>query len=148
AAGRDGGGVGAAAPRLGLVIGPGAGTRIYIRCGVTDLRKAFDGLTRIVEEELGRSITDGDFIVFCNRARNRLKAIYWDGSGVCLFAKRLEGGRFAWPSSKKASEEITAAELSMLLEGIDFRNATHRVWYRRRPVGEKVAEGAKLALTT
>ncbi len=97
------------------MIGLGAGTRIYVRCGVTDLRKAFDGLTRIVEEDLSRSITDGDFILFCNRARNRLKAIYWDGSGLCLFAKRLEGGRFAWPDSKEAAQEITSAELSMLL---------------------------------
>ena len=116
------------------MIGPGVGTRIYVRCGVTDLRKAFDGLTQIVEDDLSRNITDGDFIVFCNRARNRLKAIYWDGSGLCLFAKRLEGGRFAWPQSKEAAKEITSAELSMLLEGIDFRNATHRKWYRRRPI--------------
>ena len=116
------------------MIGLGAGTRIYLRCGVTDLRKAFDGLTRIVEEDLSRRITDGDFVLFCNRARNRLKGIYWDGSGVCLFAKRLEGGRFAWPSSREVAQEITSAELSMLLEGIDYRNATHRVWYRRRPV--------------
>ena len=130
------------------MIGLGAGTRIYVRCGVTDLRKAFDGLTRIVEEDLSRSITDGDFILFCNRARNRLKAIYWDGSGLCLFAKRLEGGRFAWPNSKEAAQEITSAALSMLLEGIDFRNATHRVWYRRRPISERKDEEATIRLTT
>lgn len=139
-----------AAPSTSLdsVIGPGSGTRIYVRCGVTDLRKAFDGLTRIVEEDLSRSITDGDFIVFCNRSRNRLKAIYWDGSGLCLFAKRLEGGRFAWPESADAAREITSAELSMLLEGIDFRNATHRLWYRRRPVGHKVEDPSEILLTT
>lgn len=118
------------------MIGLGAGTRIYLRCGVTDLRKAFDGLAQIVETDLARNLTDGDFVVFCNRARNRLKAIYWDGSGVCLFAKRLEGGRFAWPDSREAAKEITSAELSMLLEGIDYRNATHRAWYRRRPISE------------
>ena len=115
---------------------------------MTDLRKAFDGLTRVVEEDLSRSITDGDFVVFCNRARNRLKSIYWDGSGLCLFAKRLEGGRFAWPQSKEAAQEITSAELSMLLEGIDFRNATHRVWYRRRPVSEKIEHSSTIPLTT
>ncbi len=119
------------------MIGLGAGTRIYLRCGVTDLRKAFDGLAQIVEEDLARSITDGDFIVFCNRSKNRLKAIYWDGSGLCLFAKRLEGGRFAWPSSTEAAREVTSAELSMLLEGIDFRNAVHRRWHRRRPIEPK-----------
>ena len=116
------------------MIGLGSGTRIYLRCGVTDLRKAFDGLTQIVESDLSRKITDGDFILFCNRAKNRLKGIYWDGSGVCLFAKRLEGGRFAWPISKEQAKEVTSAELAMLLEGIDFRDKTHRVWHRRRPV--------------
>ena len=115
---------------------------------MTDLRKGFDGLTRIVEEDLSRRITDGDFIVFCNRARNRLKAIYWDGSGLSLFAKRLEGGRFAWPQSRDAAQEITSAELSMLLEGIDFRNATHRKWYRRRPVSQKVDDTSAIPLTT
>jgi transposase len=129
------------------VIGLGAGTRIYLRCGVTDLRKAFDGLAHIVEEDLSRNITDGDFVIFCNRAQNRLKAIYWDGSGLCLFAKRLEGGRFAWPQSKTAAEEITPAELSMLLEGIDFRNTTHRVWYRRRPISKKPVETSPVSLT-
>lgn len=129
------------------MIGLGAGTRIYLRCGVTDLRKAFDGLARIVEEDLRRNITDGDFVLFCNRARNRIKAIYWDGSGLCLFAKRLEGGRFAWPQSKLAAEEVTPAELSMLLEGIDFRNTTHRVWYRRRPISKKSQESSVVALT-
>jgi len=130
------------------MIGLGAGTRIYLRCGVTDLRKAFDGLTQVVEEDLSRSITDGDLIVFCNRSRNRLKAIYWDGSGLCLFAKRLEGGRFAWPSSADAAKEITSAELAMLLEGIDFRNATHRVWYRRRPVAKRNKKESEIPLTT
>lgn len=126
------------------MIGLGAGTRIYLRCGVTDLRKAFDGLAQVVENDLSRNLTDGDFIVFCNRARNRLKAIYWDGSGVCLFAKRLEGGRFAWPDTREAAKEITSAELSMLLEGIDYRNTTHRAWYRRRPISEP----SRIPLTT
>ncbi len=120
------------------MIGPGNGARIYLRCGVTDLRKAFDGLARIVEEDLSRDILDGELVVFCNRARNRIKAVYWDGSGLCLFAKRLEGGRFAWPQSKESAKEITNAELSMLLEGIDFRDATHRRWYRRRPIDNKL----------
>ncbi len=129
------------------MIGLGAGTRIYLKCGVTDLRKSFDGLTKIVEEDLSRNITDGELIVFCNRARHRLKAIYWDGSGLCLFLKRLEGGRFAWPNSVESAKEITSAELAMLLEGIDFRNATHRVWYRRRPVAKTNTEEPEIALT-
>lgn len=120
------------------MIGLGVGTRIHLRCGITDLRKSFDGLTQIVESDLGRSITDGDVVLFCNRACTRLKAIYWDGSGLCLFLKRLEAGKFAWPQSNEAAQEVTWAELSMVLEGIDFRNATHRAWHRRRPIEKKV----------
>ena len=73
------------------------------------MRKAFDGLAKIVEDDLRRNILDGEIVLFCNRARNRIKGIYWDGSGLCLFAKRLEGGRFAWPQSAIAAKEITPA---------------------------------------
>lgn len=116
------------------MIGLNSSTRIYVRCGVTDMRKAFDGLAKIVEEDLRRNILDGEIVLFCNRAQNRIKGIYWDGSGLCLFAKRLEGGRFAWPQTATAAKEITPAECAMLLEGIDFRTASHRRWYRRRPI--------------
>ncbi len=118
------------------MIGLHSGTRIYVRCGVTDMRKAFDGLAKIVEDDLRRNILDGEIVLFCNRARNRIKGIYWDGSGLCLFSKRLEGGRFAWPQSAGEAQEITPAELAMLLEGIDFRTGTHRKWYRRRPIDD------------
>jgi transposase len=126
------------------VIGLGAGARIYLRCGTTDLRKAFDGLAGIVEHELGRDLYAGELILFCNRAHTRLKAIYWDGSGLCLFAKRLEAGTFSWPESTEAAKEITSAELSMLLEGIDLRSAKHRVWYRRRPIEDTSEKLCKL----
>lgn len=122
------------------MIGLGTGARIYLRSGTTDLRKAFDGLAGIVEHELRRDLYAGELILFCNSARNRIKAIYWDGSGLCLFAKRLEAGTFSWPASSEAAKEITAAELSMLLEGIDLRRAKHRVWYRRRPIEEASAK--------
>ena len=122
------------------MIGLGATVRLYLKCGITDLRKSFDGLAQIVEEDLKRNLLDGDLILFCNRARNRIKGIYWDGSGVCLFAKRLEGGSFAWPESKELAKEITSAELGMLLEGIDLRKARHRMWYRRRPISESSGE--------
>ena len=107
------------------MIGLGAGVRLYLRCGVTDLRKSFGGLATIVEEDLKRNLLDGDLVLFCNRSRNRIKGIYWDGSGVCLFAKRLEGGSFSWPNSTAVAKEITLAELAMLLEGIALRNAKH-----------------------
>jgi len=115
------------------MIGLHPGARFYLRCGSTDLRKAFDGLAAIVEEDLGYDLFDAVVVLFCNRARNRLKGIYWDGSGLCLFAKRLESGTFSWPDNAEEAREITPAELSMLLEGIDLRTARHRLWYRRRP---------------
>lgn len=119
---------------LVLVIGLSSGARFYLRCGPTDLRKAFDGLASIVEDELKRDLYDAVVVLFCNRARNRIKAIYWDGSGLCLFAKRLEAGTFSWPESAEDAKEITPAELSMLLEGVDFRSGMHRRWHRRRSV--------------
>ncbi len=115
------------------MIGLAPGARFYLRCRPTDLRKAFDGLAGLVEEDLGHNLYDAVVVLFCNRARNRLKAIYWDGSGLCLFAKRLEAGTFSWPDSAEQAKEITPAELSMLLEGVDFRSALHRRWHRRRP---------------
>ena len=116
------------------MIGLSSGARFYLRCGSTDLRKAFDGLASIVEDELKRDLYDAVVVLFCNRARNRVKAIYWDGSGLCLFAKRLEAGTFSWPESAEDAKEITPAELSMLLEGVDFRSGMHRRWHRRRSV--------------
>lgn len=121
------------------LIGLHSAARIYLCCGPTDLRKAFDGLASIVEEELGHDLFDGILVLFCNRARNRIKAIYWDGSGLCLFAKRLEGGTFSWPQSARQAREITSAELSMVLEGVDLRQAKHRRWYRRRPIDSSIA---------
>ena len=82
---------------LVLLIGLNPGAQFYLRCGPTDLRKAFEGLASIVEDELKRDLYDAVVVLFCNRARNRFKAIYWDGSGLCLFAKRLEAGWRATP---------------------------------------------------
>jgi len=94
--------------------------------------------------DLGHDPCDAVVVIFCNRDRTRLKAIYWDGSGLCLFAKRLEAGTFSWPESTEAAKEITSAELSMLLEGIDLRSAKHRVWYRRRPIEDTSEKLCKL----
>ncbi len=80
------------------MIGLGAATRIYLAAGVTDLRKSFDGLYGIVEELLELDPLSGALFVFCNRSHNRLKVLYWDGSGLCVLAKRLEKGTFRWPA--------------------------------------------------
>lgn len=129
------------------MIGLGSNTRVFLCCGATDLRKSFDGLAQIAEEELKRNLYHGDLILFCNRRRNRIKSVYWDGSGLCLFAKRLEGGSFSWPGSRQQVKELTRAELGMLLEGVDFRQARHRKWYRRRPIDEELMKTGDFALT-
>jgi transposase len=119
------------------MIGLGVATRIYLAAGVTDLRKSFDGLYGIVEEALALDPMSGALFVFCNRARNRLKILYWDGSGLCVLAKRLEQGTFRWPSVATASHEVSRAELELLVSGLDLANARERKWYRRSPGREK-----------
>ncbi len=113
------------------MIGLGAATRIYLAAGVTDLRKSFDGLYGIVEELLELDPLSGALFVFCNRSHNRLKVLYWDGSGLCVLAKRLEKGTFRWPAVATGSHEVTRAELELLISGLDLSRTRERKWYRR-----------------
>lgn len=103
------------------------GTRVYLACGLTDMRRGFDGLAAQVQLVLKRDPHDGALFVFRGKRGDLVKAIWWDGQGMCLFAKRLERGRFVWPVAKDGSVKLSAAELSMLLEGIDWRNV-ERTW--------------------
>lgn len=103
------------------MIGLPGGTRIWLAAGVTDMRKGFDGLAALVQGTLAENPFSGHVFVFRGRAGDRLKVMWWDGSGLCLFAKRLERGRFVWPQAESGSVSLTAAQLSMLLEGIDWR---------------------------
>jgi transposase len=98
------------------------------------MRKSFDTLAAVVQGEIGEDPLSGHLFVFCNRRRDRLKILYWDRSGYCLFAKRLEKGTFFWPASTKTSAkvEMTSAELSMLIGGIDLRSARKRRWIDHR----------------
>jgi transposase len=98
-----------------------AGMRVWIACGVTDLRKGFDGLAALVQNQLAEDPFSGQLFVFRGRAGDRLKLLWWDGDGLCLLAKRLESGRFVWPQAREGSVHLTHAQLSMLLEGIDWR---------------------------
>jgi transposase len=84
-----------------------------------DMRKAFDGLYGLVKQELGRDPLCGDLFLFVGRDRTRAKVLYWDGTGLCLFAKRLERGRFAAPWACRPGEvlQLTVTELQLLLEG-------------------------------
>ena len=81
------------------------------------MRRGFDGLSRQVQEVLGHDPFSGQLFVFRGRRGDLLKVLWWDGQGLCLFAKRLEKGRFIWPSPADGKVVITAAQLGMLLEG-------------------------------
>ena len=113
------------------MIGLPLGTRIWLAAGVTDMRRGFDGLAAIVQDKLDADAFSGHVFVFCGRRGDRLKILWWDGNGMCLFAKRLEHGRFVWPRAESGSVHLTAAQLSMLLEGIDWR-APARTWRPER----------------
>ena len=99
-----------------------AGTRIWIAAGVTDLRRGFTGLSAVVQVALEADPFSGHVFVFRGRRGDLIKVLWWDGDGLCLFAKRLERGRFVWPQAKEGSVWLTRAQLSMLLEGIDWRS--------------------------
>ncbi len=103
------------------MIGPGKGTRIFLACGVTDMRKGMDGLAALIQETLSQDPFCGQLFVFRGRRGDRVKMLWWDGDGLCLYAKRLERGRFVWPRAEDGCVSLTAAQLSMLIEGIDWR---------------------------
>jgi transposase len=103
------------------MIGLPAKTDIWIAAGVTDLRRGFDGLSALVQTKLEQSPFSGHVFVFRGRRGDLIKILWWDGDGLCLFAKRLERGRFVWPQATEGSVALTRAQLSMLLEGIDWR---------------------------
>jgi transposase len=109
------------------MIGLPAGTRIWLAAGITDLRKGFDGLSAIVQEALRDDPFSGHVFVFRGRRGDMIKLLWWDGDGLCLLAKRLERGRFVWPKAESGQVHLTAAQLSMLLEGIDWRHPERTV---------------------
>lgn len=85
------------------------------------MRKSFDGLTCLVKRELGQNPLSGDYFVFVNRSRDRLKILYWDNGGFCLFCKRLEKGQFPIPDGNEGTVERTA--LALMLDGIAVKEA-------------------------
>jgi len=109
------------------MISPPAGTRVWLAAGVTDMRKGMDGLAALVQTALSENPFSGHIFVFRGRRGDLAKLLWFDGDGLCLFAKRLERGRFVWPQADSGSVALSAAQLSMLLEGIDWRRPT-RTW--------------------
>jgi transposase len=96
-------------------------TKIWLAGGVTDMRKGFVGLSSLAEQVLRQDPYSGHLFVFRGRRGDLIKVIWWDGQGACLFSKRLERGRFVWPSIADGKLTISTAQLAMLLEGIDWR---------------------------
>ena len=104
-----------------------AQTRIWLAAGITDMRKGFNGLSALAEKVLKQDPYSGHLFVFRGRRGDLIKVVWFDGQGACLFSKRLERGHFVWPSPADGRVLISGAQLSMLLEGIDWR-VTQRTW--------------------
>ena len=111
------------------MFGLGPATKIYIAVEGVDMRKGFDGLYGLVRDRLGEDPLSGHLFLFTNRAKSRLKALVWDGSGLWVCAKRLEKGTFGWPKGEGASCRLGPGELQQLLHGLE--GAPRRHWYRR-----------------
>ena len=96
------------------------------------MRKGFEGLYGLVRDRLSCDPLSGHVFVFSNAQRNRLKLLFWDGSGLWVCAKRLEKGRFRWPEVDEAASKITLSheELMLLLGGIDLTQTRRRAWHR------------------
>lgn len=103
------------------MIGPGSGTRVYLTCGVTDMRKGIDGLAMLARDVLRQKPAGGAVFAFRGWRGDRIKLLFWDGQGFCLYYKVLESGRFPWPSAGDGALRLTSAQLAMLWEGIDWR---------------------------
>ena len=114
------------------MFGPGPATRIYLAAGTTDMRKGFDGLFGLVRDRLAADPLSGHVFLFSNARHNRLKLLFWDGSGLWVCAKRLERGRFRWPEARGGQVKVALSheELALLLGGIDLAGSRRRPWYR------------------
>lgn len=104
--------------------------RIFIRPGHTDLRKAINGLSVLIQEEMENDPFSGSMYLFCNKDKRLLKIIYWDKNGFCLWQKRLEKHKFPWPCTEQEILEIDYDKIQMLLKGIDFWNAHTALEYK------------------
>ena len=97
------------------------GTKVFLACHRIDLRNGFDGLAAKVQPVIGANPFGGHLFIFRGKRGDYLKGLYWDGTGMCLFAKRLERGRFVWPPIADGSMTLTAGQLALLIEAMDWR---------------------------
>ena len=98
-----------------------AQARVYLALGHTDMRKAINGLSILVQESMDLDPFSGNLFAFCNRKRNILKILYWDRNGFCLWSKRLEKHFFRWPESNEEVMKIGQRELMWLLDGLEIK---------------------------
>lgn len=105
-----------------------SGVKVHIALGVTDMRKGIDGLAMLVHGVLKQDPFSGHLFAFRGRKANLVKILFWDGTGLCLFTKRIEHGRFQWPAADAPGDTVslTSVQLSMLIEGIDWRTPERR----------------------
>jgi transposase len=121
------------------MFGLGPATRIYLAAGATDMRKGFEGLYGLVRDRLLCDPLSGHVFLFSNAQRNRLKLIFYDGSGLWVCAKRLESGSFRWPEADSGTTKVRLSheEMALLLGGIDLAQTRRRGWHRVEPPAEE-----------
>jgi transposase len=117
------------------VIGLASGVRVLIATKPVDFRKGMDGLAAVVKEHLRADPFSGAIFVFRSKRADRVKLIVWDGSGLCLFAKRLEQGTFRWPKIEDGTMRLTPSQLAALIEGLD--------WTRVREIEVRTPQAAQ-----
>jgi transposase len=110
-----------------------AAIKIYLAVQPVDMRKQFNGLWTAAQEQLREDPKSGAVFAFINKARTRLKLLYWDGTGVWVLAKRLEQGRFSWPApgGDRAKLALAPEALALLVGGVELRHGSLKPWYER-----------------
>jgi transposase len=103
------------------VISLAPGTKVYLACRPVDLRNGFDGLAAKAQQIIGADPFSGHVFLWRGKRGDYLKCLHWDGTGLCLFAKRLEKGRFVWPPIVDGAMTLTPAQLALLVEAMDWR---------------------------
>ena len=117
------------------MIGPSGAVRVMVATRPVDFRKGAEGLAALVRETMGADPFSGTVYVFRAKRADRIKLVWWDGTGLCLMAKKLESGGFKWPGIRDGVMRLTSAQLGALLEGLDWR----RVHGGRRPIAPQIA---------
>ena len=137
-----------------------SGVRVWLACGHTDMRKGMDGLAMLAQQVLEESPFSGALFAFRGRRGGLIKLLWYDGQGMCLFSKRLERGHFVWPTTNTGRVSLSPAQVSMLLEGIDWRMpghcghaaavrdapSLHWIGHRRAPLSPAAVKYAKNTL--